>query len=123
MAFVKHVFPLPVSPTIATNSPFLISTSRLFNNILGVFNSLLNIPKLQLYSLISIFLPFKSWSSLLVFLKSFVFKNCSNLFIDIKQFNNVVINIGSLYKEAAIVSKISRLANRFSKTILPLIKV
>ena len=123
MAFVKHVFPLPVSPIIATNSPFLISTSRLFNNILGVFNSLLNIPKLQLYSLISIFLPFKSWSSLLVFLKSFVFKNCSNLFIDIKQFNNVVINIGSLYKDAAIVSKISRLANKFSRTILPLIKV
>ena len=42
---------------------------------------------------------------------------------DIKQFKTAVIKTGKRYKEAAIVSKISILANKFSRTILPFINV
>ena len=50
---------------------------------------------------------------------SFVIKNVSILFIDIKQFNNDVINIGNLYKGLAIESNISIDVNKFSIGILP----
>ena len=69
------------------------------------------------------FFFFNSLSSILSLYISFVFKKLSILFIDIKQFNNDVINIGSLYKGFAIESNISIDVNKFSIGIFPYIVV
>ena len=104
-------------------SPLFISIFISFNNILFSNVSSFFIPKLHLENFNIMFFSFNSLSSILSLCMSLVFKKFSILFIDIRQFNNDVMNIGNLYNGFAIESNISIEVNKFSIGIFPYIVV